>query len=164
MLISVVNQRTERTKRYGYYYQQGMGEKQETRARSFHSSASGISSSVTCSRPERIRRIHLQRQRAALKKRIQMFLLAAAVMFMLGAVLTGFSHIHTIKVPVYKYYTAVTVRCDDTLWDIAQQHITESYSSINSYIQEIKEINNMKSDAIYYGQKLVLPYYSTEIK
>ena len=40
--------------------------------------------------------------------------------------------------------------------------MTEEYSSIHAYMKEIQEVNSMKSDKIYYGQKLILPYYSSE--
>ena len=74
--------------------------------------------------------------------------------------LSGFSRAEAKRVDSFKYYTAVTVNSNDTLWDIALDHLTDEYSSVNEYIREIKEINEMKSDTIYYGQRLVLPYYS----
>lgn len=115
-------------------------------------------------REARIQRIQMKRRRKAIQRRIFMavFLISAALLVWI--VLTGFSGMSVVKAPVYKYYTAVTVRCNDTLWEIASEHISEEYSSMNSYLKEIRELNNMKSDAVYYGQKLVLPYYSTEMK
>ena len=47
----------------------------------------------------------------------------------------------------------------DTLWDIAAEHITEEYRSINEYIREIKEINHLGA-TLQYGQVLTIPYYS----
>ena len=79
-------------------------------------------------------------------------------------VLTGFSVSSSSSVRGYKYYTAVTVQYGDTLWDLAAAHMTDTYPSVKSYIREVKRINSMKSDTIYYGQKLILPYYSTEFK
>lgn len=104
------------------------------------------------------------RKRRALKRRIRLVTAVFLGALLLAMALSGFSRVMVTKAPSYKYYTAVTVRCDDTLWDIAQKYMTEDYSSIQSYMKEIKEVNNMKSDAIYYGQKLILPYYSTEWK
>lgn len=59
----------------------------------------------------------------------------------------------------YKYYTEVRVECGDMLWDIAAEHITEEYRSINEYIREIKEINHLGA-TLQYGQVLTIPYYS----
>ena len=65
----------------------------------------------------------------------------------------------------YKYYTDIYIDYGDTLWDIANQYMTEEYTSIQSYIKEVCEINSMTyDDAIYYGQRLIIPYYSDEFK
>lgn len=64
----------------------------------------------------------------------------------------------------YKYYTSVQVRNGDTLWDIASEHITEEYSSLQEYVTEVKALNGLQSDSIKSGQSLVIPYYSEEIK
>lgn len=65
----------------------------------------------------------------------------------------------------YKYYTDVTVTEGQTLWDIALHYITEEYDSPKAYIKEVKDINSLlDEDQIYRGQRLVVPYYSTEFK
>lgn len=64
----------------------------------------------------------------------------------------------------FKYYTEIRVSRNMTLWDIAQRYITKEYDSCESYIDEVKEINGVYEDAIYYGQYLTIPYYSTEVK
>lgn len=109
-------------------------------------------------------RIRQMRRRKALKRRICRIAFILAAAFLLWIALTGFSGVKAVKEPVYKYYAAVTVQNNDTLWNIAQEHITEEYSSIKSYMKEIMEVNDMKNDAVYYGQKLIVPYYSTEVK
>lgn len=115
-------------------------------------------------REARMMRIRQMRRRKALKRRICRIALVLAAAFLLWIALTGFSGMTVTKAPVYKYYTAVTVRCNDTLWDIAQKHITEEYSTVKAYMKDIMKVNDMKTDAVYYGQKLILPYYSTEVK
>lgn len=111
-------------------------------------------------REARLRRIRLQRRRAEQRRRRVMILCAVVTVMLLSTSLTGFSRIQTRKGASNKYYTAVTVQCNDTLWSIAHEYRGEEYSSDQEYMREIKEINGMKSDAVYYGQKLVLPYYS----
>ena len=115
-------------------------------------------------REAKLMRIRRKRKRRALIRRIRRAVLVLAAAFFLWLILTGFTGVSVTKDPVYRYYTAVTVRCNDTLWEIAQQHMTEEYSSVKAYMKDIMEVNNMKTDAVYYGQKLILPYYSTEVK
>ncbi len=58
-----------------------------------------------------------------------------------------------------KYYADVYVKSGDTLWDIAQQYITDECGSMESYIREIKEINNL-GVCLQAGQTIVVPYYA----
>lgn len=59
-----------------------------------------------------------------------------------------------------KYFKVIEVECDDTLWSIAEEYISEEYHSIEEYIKEVKSINNLTSDKIYSGGSLVVPYYA----
>ena len=120
----------------------------------------------TVSRTPVSRRLQRNRQRRKflLFRRLFFVMAAVAAAVFITLILTGFSDPASPSVSGYKYYTAVTVQCDDTLWDLASAHMTDTYPSVQSYIREIKKVNNMKNDTIYYGQKLILPYYSTELK
>lgn len=72
-----------------------------------------------------------------------------------------------IKQPekTYKYYTSVEIKSGDTLWDIASQYYQENnYEDVRDYIKELKKLNNMNSDKLIVGKKLVVSYYSTELK
>lgn len=64
----------------------------------------------------------------------------------------------------YKYYTNLKVARGETLWDIAHEHMTDDYDSVNDYINEVRQLNSIIDDSIYYGQQLVIPYYSAEEK
>ena len=68
------------------------------------------------------------------------------------------------KAPTYKYYTSIQVESGDTLWEIAEEYRTEEYEDINSYIEEVKEINHLTSSQITDGMYLCIPYYTTEDK
>lgn len=114
-------------------------------------------------REERLRLLRIRRRRRAFRKRLLLTAAAVAAAFLLGFSLSGFSGMPSEKTPSYKYYTAVTVHRDDTLWSIASQYMTDEYDSLQDYIGEIREINGMESSKLYYGQKLVVPYYSSEI-
>lgn len=59
-----------------------------------------------------------------------------------------------------KYYTCISIDTDETLWSIADKYMTDEYNSITQYIDEVKSINNLSGDKIYYGATLVVPYYA----
>jgi len=65
----------------------------------------------------------------------------------------------------YKYYTNITVMQGDSLWDIAEEYISEDYESIEEYIEEIESINNISAkDTLISGCNLIIPYYSSEFR
>ena len=37
-----------------------------------------------------------------------------------------------------KYYKSIQIHSGDTLWNIAEEYITEDYESVNDYITEVK--------------------------
>jgi len=59
-----------------------------------------------------------------------------------------------------KNIISIQVEAGDTLWSIAKEYITDEYRNINTYIKEIKEVNNLASDTIHAGNYLVIPYYN----
>ena len=64
----------------------------------------------------------------------------------------------------YKYYTSITVQGGETLWDIANAYMSDEFSNVQKYIDEVKNINRLKDDRIYAGEELIVPYYSCEYK
>ena len=64
----------------------------------------------------------------------------------------------------YKYYTTVYVERNMTLWDIADEYMTEEYKDKRDYIDEVLEINQLASDNLVYGSTICVPYYSSEYK
>lgn len=65
----------------------------------------------------------------------------------------------------YKYYKSVTISNGDSLWSIAREYMDdEHYSSANDYIKEVKHLNSLKSDYISYGESIIVPYYSYELR
>ncbi|MCM1100486.1 MAG: LysM peptidoglycan-binding domain-containing protein [Clostridium sp.] len=63
-----------------------------------------------------------------------------------------------------KYYTGITVMDGDSLWSIADEYIDyEQYRSRELYIEEVCSINRLEdASGIRAGQRLIVPYYSTE--
>ena len=64
----------------------------------------------------------------------------------------------------FKYYTEIEVEYGDSLWSIAKEYAGDHYKSSLEYIKEVKNINHMHTDVIKEGQKLIVPYYSSEFK
>ena len=64
------------------------------------------------------------------------------------------------ELPVYKYYTSITVKSGDTLTSIAGEYLSSEYASVGEYIDEVKFINHLKDERIYAGDMIVVPYYS----
>lgn len=57
-----------------------------------------------------------------------------------------------------KFYKSITIKKGDTLWDIANEYMTDDYESVEEYVCVLKEMNNLKSDKILFGDKLVVAY------
>ena len=61
-----------------------------------------------------------------------------------------------------KYYTSIEVSVGDSLWSIAEEYMDAGNQSVYDYIDEIKEINGLKSDQIRAGEYLMVSYYGYE--
>lgn len=64
----------------------------------------------------------------------------------------------------YKYFTSVYVDRDDNLWDIAKEYMTEEYRDIREYVSEVMTINHLADEQLQYGERITVPYYSSELK
>ena len=58
----------------------------------------------------------------------------------------------------YKYYKSIQIHCGDTLWNIAEENMSDDYESVNDYITEVKKINKLSSDQIQDSQYLYDKY------
>lgn len=93
------------------------------------------------------------------------FFVIATIFILITGVLIGSSVVKASNLmagPKYekaKCYTSIRVNANETLWEIADQYMTEDYISKQVYISEIKKINHLVDDTIYTGQHLSIPYY-----
>lgn len=55
--------------------------------------------------------------------------------------------------------TSVQIEEGDSLWSIAAEHYSEEFSSLTSYITEIKRMNGLTSDTVYAGSYILVPQY-----
>ena len=61
----------------------------------------------------------------------------------------------------FKYYKSITVESGDSLWGLAEEYITDDYESIDEYIVVLKDINNLNSDNLKAGDKIIVAYNDT---
>jgi hypothetical protein len=61
-----------------------------------------------------------------------------------------------------KYYTSIRIEDGDTLWNIASRNMTDDYTDITAYMDEVCSINHITRDEIHAGEYLTIPYYAAE--
>ena len=88
-----------------------------------------------------------------------------SVVFLVAAILIGMMSFGAVRTQAAsseisrKYYTVVEVQSGDSLWSIASDYITDDYKDMNTYIEEVRNINKILGDDIRNGQSLTVPYY-----
>lgn len=73
--------------------------------------------------------------------------------------MNALDHSFAREVNRQKYYKSVSIQDGDTLWEIASQNMSDEYASVESYVEELKKVNDLASDQISIGQYLTVPYY-----
>ena len=58
-----------------------------------------------------------------------------------------------------KLYKCVMVEQNDCLWDIADRYMGRGYADKRTYVEEVRQINNLTSDELHFGTYLCVPYY-----
>lgn len=108
--------------------------------------------------------IQKRKREAKQKKRIG----AVLGFFMISIASIGFgavfasAHGTSKEEPVsYKYYKSIEIKDGDTLWSIAKEYMTSDYESIEDYIDELRELNQLGNDHILIsGKHLNVVYYN----
>ena len=112
----------------------------------------------------RILKNRIRRQRE-MKKNFLIFVMTVCLIVTCSISLNGFrSNAKDDSTEVsYKYYKSIVVANNDTLWSIAKEYMDEEhYDSVNDYIKEVKNMNDLTDDVIHYGDYLVIPYYGSD--
>ncbi len=89
----------------------------------------------------------------------------AAVVVIVSAVLSASRSVATANetpdgAVLNKYYKTITISPGDTLWSIAEEYRSGAYRSTAEYVKELRSINNLTSDNIVSGRKLVVAYFA----
>ena len=103
-----------------------------------------------------------KRRREVLRNRIIMFLLALSIaagigIFGTSSLVDAHDNSGLVSSDI-KCYKSIELQEGDTLWNIAETYMDDSYDSINDYISELKKINNLDSDEIHEGHYLMVAY------
>ena len=72
--------------------------------------------------------------------------------------LPDFHHVKTVK-PQVLGFESVSIRPNDTLWDIAEKYYSDEYGSVPDYVDEIKRCNSLTNDHIKSGTSIIVPIY-----
>ena len=64
----------------------------------------------------------------------------------------------------FKYYKSIEIEEGDTLWGIAEEYMSDEYDSVQEYIAELKEINQLMTDDIQSANYLTVVCYDSEFK
>lgn len=75
--------------------------------------------------------------------------------------MNALDHSFAREVNRQKYYKSVSIQKGDTLWDIASRNMSDEYESVEAYVEELKQVNDLTSDQIFTGQYLSVPYYAS---
>lgn len=84
--------------------------------------------------------------------------------FLLGSAVISKAQATDDLTPAYKYYTSVAIESGDSLWRLADKYMDSHYNSRQEFIQEVMQMNGLKSECIQQGNYLNIPYYSEEKK
>lgn len=113
----------------------------------------------------RIEENRKRRLKIVRRQRIILALVTGLIVFVIAficATLLLQAHDDNMK---YKYYTQIDVHAGDTLEGIADRYLTVQDDTRQHYISEIIAINNLGEDGmILAGDRLIVPYYSSEFK
>ena len=115
---------------------------------------------------ERKRRNEMKRRKQVAKQKM-VLLLATVFVITIGSVVFG-SIFSSAKNPDediqrYKYYKSIVIEQGDSLWSIAQEYKSNDVTT-KEYVEELKELNALKSENIREGQHLMVAYYDTELR
>ncbi|KMZ54971.1 LysM peptidoglycan-binding domain-containing protein [Dorea sp. D27] len=108
-----------------------------------------------------------RRRQVCMKKftaAISAFVLIMCMSILLGCNFSDASDSREDAPVEYRYYKSIEIQPGDTLWGIAEEFMTDEYSSVNEYINEVKKINGLGSDDIQESQYLTIAYYDTEFR
>lgn len=107
------------------------------------------------------RKAIVRRQKAAITASV--IIILTIIIICAGMIIADAAITDSNSAPVHKYYTSIEIQKNDTLWDLAGQYKGND-NTTSEYVNEVMKLNNMTTDRICQGQKLIVFYYSAEEK
>lgn len=96
-----------------------------------------------------------------LKKQLILFIVTVMILFVscafFGNILTS-AQDKSDKYTSNDCYKSIAIQYGDTLWSIAEQYMSDDYSSVQDYVKHLKKINDLKSDELEAGKYLIVTY------
>lgn len=110
--------------------------------------------------------VHFSWERFDVRKALAVVLLVLVTCFSAVFVTARPAEAEKNRTETHKYYTGITVRQGDTLYQIADEQLRKDetsafYKNRRAYMQEVIDLNRLNNaDYLLAGQKLIVPYYS----
>jgi cell division protein YceG involved in septum cleavage len=93
-------------------------------------------------------------------RRLTTLLMILVVMIVfLFACLFGFSKKAVATDRTVKTYQSYTIQEGDSLWSMAMEYAPEEMD-LSTYIQEVRQVNHLKTNTIISGESIILPIYT----
>ena len=105
------------------------------------------------------------RRNKQLKQRLLVSALVFVLFIVLAFVLLSTKSMASNDEPLFKYYKSVQIKGGDTLYDLSLEYVNPSMNDTESFIEEVKYINNLEDDYhLYEGNYIIVPYYKKKEK
>lgn len=93
-----------------------------------------------------------------------LFVITAAILVFLLGFFLGSRNINEVEAKDYtadtvKYYTSVEIEDGDTLWEIADEYMSQEFEDKEAFIDEVCEMNHITGSMIRSGSTILVPYY-----
>ena len=103
-----------------------------------------------------------RRRNRQLKQRLLISALVISLFIILAFFLYSSKSLASNSEPLYKYYKSVQIHSGDTLYDLSSEYVNPSMNDVDSFIAEVRYINNLDEDScLYEGNYIIVPYYDT---
>jgi len=90
---------------------------------------------------------------------VGLVIVAIVLVFILGSLSIPTSA-KEIGPKVQRNYTSIEIQSGDSLWSIAENYADTLNMNVRDYIDEVKEMNGLKSDKLVSGTYLIVVYGS----
>ena len=110
------------------------------------------------------RRAHRAGKRRKMKTSRHRLILSVVIVVFTAIGCLQFGQLSSEDPVSFKYYKSIEIEDGDTLWGIAEEYMGDDYDSVQEYIAELKDINQLVTDDIQSAKYLTVVYYDSEFK